>query len=95
MVPGVLVDVMPGGGPGDGPVRVELDDWYAEQGIAPNPFLPAAAEPEWELHNLTVDPEERHNQLGDAPGTLSTMKSVLDAQREAKRLIPSLRNATP
>ena len=38
-----------------------LDDWYANQGVAPNPFLPAAAEPEWELHNLTVDPEERHN----------------------------------
>ena len=42
-----------------------LDDWYAGQGIAPNPFLPAAAEPEWELHNLTVDPEERHNRAFD------------------------------
>ena len=45
-----------------------LDDWYANQGVAPNPFLPAAAQPEWELHNLTVDPEERHNQALDGHG---------------------------
>ncbi len=72
-----------------------LDDWYANQGVAPNSFLPAAAQPEWELHNLTVDPEERHNHVLDGPGTLSTMKSVLDTQRDAKRLVPKLRNATP
>jgi arylsulfatase A-like enzyme len=72
-----------------------LDNWYANQGIAPNPYLPPAAEPEWELHNLTVDPEERHNHVPDAPATLSTMRSVLDMQRDAKRLIPALRNATP
>ena len=42
-----------------------LDDWYKAQGVAPNPFLPAAAEPQWELHNLTVDPEERHNRATD------------------------------
>ena len=72
-----------------------LDDWYAAQGVAPNPFLPAAAEPEWELHNLTVDPEERHNQAATSPATLSAMQSVLERQRDAKRLIPALRNATP
>ena len=43
-----------------------LDDWYKDQGVAPNPFLPAAAEPEWELHNLTVDPEERKNHAHDS-----------------------------
>ena len=72
-----------------------LDDWYAAQGVAPNPFLPPAAEPEWELHNLTVDPDERHNRATDSPSTVSTMKSVLEAERDAKRLIPALRNATP
>ncbi len=72
-----------------------LDDWYANEGVAPNPFLPAAAEPEWELHNLTVDPQERHNSADHEPGTVSTMKSVLDSERDAKRLIPTLRNATP
>ena len=44
-----------------------LDDWYADQGVAPNPFLAPAAEPEWELHNLTADPEERHNRAFDDP----------------------------
>jgi arylsulfatase A-like enzyme len=72
-----------------------LDDWYAAQGLPTNPFLAPAAEPEWELHNLTVDPEERHNRASDDPETVSTMRSVLAAERDTKRLIPHLRNATP
>ncbi|MGO8860517.1 MAG: sulfatase-like hydrolase/transferase [Acidimicrobiales bacterium] len=72
-----------------------LDDWYAAQGIAPNPFLAPAAEPEWELHNLTADPEERHNRTFEDPAAASTMRSVLETERDAKRLIPRLRNATP
>ncbi len=72
-----------------------LDDWYKDQGVPPNPFLPAAAEPEWELHNLTTDPEERKNQVDDARATLSNLKSVLESERNTKRLIPKLRNATP
>ena len=71
-----------------------LDDWYAAQGIAPNPFLAPAAEPEWELHNLTADPEERHNRAFDDPAAASSMKSVLETERDAKRRIPRLRNAT-
>ena len=59
------------------------------------PFLPPAAEPQWELHNLTVDPEERHNRAHDDVATLSTLQSVLETERDAKRLIPRLRNATP
>ncbi len=70
-----------------------LDDWYAAQGVAPNPFLGPAAESDWELHNLTADPEERHNRASDTPGALSAMKSVLEAERDAKRRIPLLRNA--
>ena len=72
-----------------------LDDWYKAQGVAPNPFLAPAAEPEWELHNLTVDPEERHNRASDDPATLSSMRSVLEVERDTKRLIPLLRNPTP
>ncbi len=72
-----------------------LDDWYKDQGVAPNPFLPAAAESEWELHNLTADPEERKNQANDARTTLSSLKSLIESERDAKRLIPKLRNATP
>ena len=70
-----------------------LDDWYAEKGFAKNPFLPPPADPLFELHNLTADPEERHNLAAGEPGSLSAMRSVLDDQREAKRRVPALRNA--
>ena len=70
-----------------------LDDWYAAQGMVTNPFMAPATEPEWELHNLTIDPEERHNRAFDDPAAVSRMKSVLEKERDAKRLIPTLRNA--
>ncbi len=71
-----------------------LDDWYAAQGVAPNPFLGPAAESDWELHNLTTDPEERHNRAFDDPAAASRMRSELESERDAKRRIPKLRNAT-
>ncbi|MGD0310884.1 MAG: sulfatase-like hydrolase/transferase [Acidimicrobiales bacterium] len=71
-----------------------LDDWYAAQGMAPNPFLAPAAEPDWELHNMTADPEERHNRVVDDPAALSGMKSILERERDAKRRLPMLRNVT-
>ena len=69
-----------------------LDDWYADRGVAPNPFLGPAAESAWELHDLTADPEERHNLADVDPGMFSTMRGVLEAERDAKRRIPALRN---
>jgi arylsulfatase A-like enzyme len=69
-----------------------LDEWNAEHGIQASPTAGPAAEPAWELHNLTVDPEERTNLSADAPATFSAMRSVLDMQREAKRLLPTNRD---
>ncbi len=69
-----------------------LDDWYADRGVAPNPFLGPAAEPAFELHNLTADAEERHNLADEAVAVRSTMTSVLESERDAKRRIPSVRN---
>lgn len=71
-----------------------LDEWNADHGIPANPFAAPPAESDWELHNLSADPEERQNRAGDAASAdaLSQMRSVLEAQREAKRLVPSLRN---
>ena len=69
-----------------------LDEWNAAQGIKPNPFAAPAAEPVFEMHNLTTDPEERHNRVGDATAELSTLQSILESDRDAKRLVPSLRN---
>ena len=70
-----------------------LDDWNADHGIGPNPFAPPAAPPELELHNLTSDPEERVNVADVAADALRVMTTILDAQRDQKRLLPSLRNA--
>ncbi len=69
-----------------------LDDWDAAHGLPRPPFAGPAAEPLFELHNLTADPEERHNRAGDAPAALRRLQSVLDDEREAKRLLPALRN---
>jgi len=69
-----------------------LDGWYADRGIAANPFLRPAAEPDWELHNLTTDPEERRNRAREDADVVSKLKSVLDAERDAKRRLPSHRN---
>ena len=39
-----------------------LDEWSEGHGIPTDPMAGAAAEPFWEVHNLTVDPEERRNR---------------------------------
>lgn len=72
-----------------------LDEWNAAHGVVADPATAGAAEPAWELHNLTVDPEERHNRAGDAGDAFSRMKSVLEDQRDQKRLLPSLRSGAP
>ena len=69
-----------------------LDDWTQSKGIPANPFAGPAADPVFEMHNLTVDPEERHNRVADAPDALSRLRTILDTQREAKRLLPKHRN---
>ena len=57
-----------------------------------NPFAGPAADPVFELHNLTADPEERHNRVDDADDALRQMQTILDAQRDAKRNLPIHRN---
>jgi len=69
-----------------------LDEWNAAHGIPTDPSAGPVADPLFELHNLTTDPEERHNRVGDAPDALSRLQSVLDSEREAKRRLPALRN---
>ena len=69
-----------------------LDDWSRDKGLRSDPFAPPAAEPFYELHNLTQDPEERRNLAPTSPNVLSQLQSVLEAQREEKRLVPVHRN---
>jgi arylsulfatase A-like enzyme len=72
-----------------------LDEWNAEHGMPTAGAAGPAAEAAWELHNLTADPDERTNRVDDAAEALSRMKSVLEEQREEKRLVPSLRPGAP
>jgi choline-sulfatase len=69
-----------------------LDDWNTDHGIPKNPFAGEAADPVFELHNLTADPEERHNRMGDDANALSQLTSLLDSERETKRHLPGHRN---
>ena len=48
-----------------------LDEWNAEHGMAPAPLAGPLADPAWELHDLTVDPEERRNLVADSGDVLS------------------------
>jgi arylsulfatase A-like enzyme len=69
-----------------------LDEWSAAHGIAPDPFAAPAAEPMYELYDLTLDPEERANLAASDTVVLGALQSVLGKQRDAKRLLPGLRN---
>ena len=62
----------------------------SSHGIPANPFAGAAAEADWELYNLSLDPEERTNLATSAGTPISGLRSELDAQREAKRKLPAL-----
>jgi len=71
-----------------------LDDWNTDHGIPKNPFAGPAADPFFELHNLTADPEERQNRAEADVEALNQMQTILGGQREAKRLLPTHRNPT-
>jgi len=72
-----------------------LVDWEEAHGIPQNPFLPAPADPEWELYNLTADPEERTNQAATGATPMSPLRDLLASERDAKRRLPSHRNPVP
>ena len=66
-----------------------LASWHADRGVTPSIEVRTEGAPEWELHNLTTDPEERRNLSGAAPEVIGRMQTILEAQREEKRLLPS------
>jgi hypothetical protein len=70
-----------------------LDEWYADRGVAPRPDTGPTSESFLELHNLTRDPEERTNIADSQVDRAAQMRAVLETQRDAKRLLPSHRNA--
>jgi arylsulfatase A-like enzyme len=71
-----------------------LPEWEAAHGIPASPVAGEPADAEWELHNLTVDPEERTNLAAraDRAVELAELRGVLERTREAVRLTPQLIN---
>jgi arylsulfatase A-like enzyme len=60
----------------------------AAHGIPKNPLSGPSADPLFERHNLSADPEERDNRVDDPKDALSPLTSLLDSQRDAERLLP-------
>ncbi len=71
-----------------------LDEWEATHGVAPvaPPDAAAPVEPQWELYDLTADPEERHNAWGTPGAPTSELGDLLSSVRHAQRLGPQHRN---
>jgi arylsulfatase A-like enzyme len=68
-----------------------LAGWHADHGVAASARADGADEPVWELHNLTRDPEERHNLVAEGSDVLPSLRRILETQREEKRLLPHAR----
>jgi arylsulfatase A-like enzyme len=69
-----------------------LPAWEAAHGAGARVSMDTAPDA-WELHDLSADPEERHDRSRDAAIELAQLGQILDAERDAKRRLPSARNA--
>jgi arylsulfatase A-like enzyme len=69
-----------------------LDDWSESHGVPKNPFAGPPAESFFEMHNLSADPQERHNRVDDDKDTRSRLQTLLEHERDAKRRLPAHRN---
>ncbi len=69
-----------------------LDDFDQAHDLPRHPFAGEPADAEWELHNLTLDPEERDNRWGKTDAAMAELQRILEDERDAKRLVPRLRN---
>jgi arylsulfatase A-like enzyme len=75
---------------GDGSDELwKLNHYYASRD---DPDAEELAPPEWELHNLTADPEERRNLARDGTPQMDGMRRLLVATRSASRRTPLVTN---
>jgi arylsulfatase A-like enzyme len=73
-----------------------LAEWEAARGRRPAPDAAPPEGPQWELHNLTADPEERANlaAAGDSATVFSELQIVLELTRQRVRRTPQHVNPT-
>jgi arylsulfatase A-like enzyme len=71
-----------------------LTAWHADRGRTPPTTRGTGEGVDWELHDLTTDPEERHDLSDEATEAMASMRAILEAQRDEKRLLPSMAAAT-
>jgi hypothetical protein len=69
-----------------------LDEWEASVGLAPAPDEADATPSEWEVHNLSADPEERHNLADDPSAPVERLRTILSQARDAARRVPTVTN---
>jgi hypothetical protein len=74
-------------GSGGAPQLWKLNHYYAPGDPATEPLTPGPG-PVFELHNLSTNPEERHNQANEATEVLAQLQALLVAERHAKRRQP-------
>jgi arylsulfatase A-like enzyme len=94
-----VIASMPNGGGGAHTWKLNhyydrLDDWEAEHGLGAARTETPATE-EWELHDLTSDPEERRDLARDGRPELEVLQKDLATERDEKRRVPTLRNPSP
>ena len=65
------------------------------RGIPADPFAPLPVDAQWELHNLSTDPEERTNVATDAAATAirAQLETLLERTRDEMRRTPQHVNA--
>lgn len=61
---------------------------YYEPGAPATETLAPGPGPVFELHNLSTDPEERHNLAAESTEVLAQLQVLLVAERHAKRRQP-------
>ncbi|MCX5952142.1 MAG: hypothetical protein NTZ40_01300 [Cyanobacteria bacterium] len=65
----------------------KLNHYYAQGVPATEPLTPGPG-PIFELHNLSTDPEERHNLPPESTEVLAQLQAILVAERHAKHRQP-------
>jgi arylsulfatase A-like enzyme len=86
---------------GDDPARLwklnhyyeRLEEWEASVGLAPEPDESDATPSEWELHDLTNDPEERRNLADHPSAPIEQLRTILARARAESRRVPNVTNA--